>query len=588
VYHYRVKSRDAAGNLAVSGDFTFTTRDSTLPTVSMTAPAAGSTVGGTVTVSASATDNVGVVGVQFKLDGVDLGPEDPTFAPYQRQWNTRGTSDGTHTLTVVARDAAGNTATSSAVSVTVDNAPPLLSTAVSTNISSSAATIIWMTSEAADSQVEYGKTSAYGQVTTLASALVSSHSVGLSGLAESTVYHYRVKSRDAAGNLAVSGDLTFTTRDSTLPTVSMTAPAAGAPIAGTVTVTASATDNVGVVGLQFKLDGVNLGADVTAAPYTLAWITTTAANGTHTLTAVARDAAGNSATAAGVSVTVDNDTTPPTVSMTAPAAGSTVGGTVTVSASATDNVGVVGVQFKLDGANLGAELNTAPFFISWNTALAANGAHTLTAVARDAAGHTATAVAVSMTVFNDTAPPTVSMIAPAAGSNVAGTVTVSASATDNVGVVGIQFKLDGVNLGAELTAVPYFLSWNTTTATNGAHALTAVARDAAGNVTTSSGVSVTVANLTLSILAPLNGATLTDLTKVKVQAASDIGLSSVLVFSDSTLIGTLSCASNPCLSLASTVDWTTTGLVAGPHYLYAVATDTLGNTSSSALITVIK
>src|SRR5439155_8689775 len=141
-------------------------------------------------------------------------------------------------------------------------------------------------------------------------------------------------------------------------------------------------------------------AEDTTNAYSLSWATTSVPNGTHTLTAVARDAAGNSATAAGISVTVDNDTTPPTVSMTAPAAGSTAGGTVTVSASATDNVGVVGLQFKLDEANLGAELTSAPFSLSWNTALAANGAHTLTAVARDAAGNTATAVAVSMTVFN--------------------------------------------------------------------------------------------------------------------------------------------------------------------------------------------
>src|SRR3989441_1566223 len=84
------------------------------------------------------------------------------------------------------------------------------------------------------------------------------------------------------------------------------------------------------------------------------------------------------------------DTTPPTVSITAPAAGATVAGTVTVSASATDNVGVVGVQFKLDGANLGAEVTSAPYTLSWNTATASNGLHTLTAVARDPAGNNAT------------------------------------------------------------------------------------------------------------------------------------------------------------------------------------------------------
>src|SRR5207244_952155 len=222
-------------------------------------------------------------------------------------------------------------------------------------------------------------------------------------------------------------------------------------------------------------------AELTTAPSTLSWNTTTATNAAHTLTAVARDAAGNIATSAAVSVTVDN--APPTVSLTAPTAGRSIKGTITVSASASDNVGVVGVQFKLDGSNLGAEVTTAPYAVSWNTTTATNAAHTLTAVARDAAGNTATSAAVSVTV--DNAPPTVSLTAPVAGTKVVGTVTVSASATDNVGVVGVQFKLDGANLGTEVTVAPYSVSWNTTTATAGAHTLTAVARDAAGNATTS-------------------------------------------------------------------------------------------------------
>src|SRR3989441_9209986 len=136
-------------------------------------------------------------------------------------------------------------------------------------ITSTSATITWATDEASDSQVEYGTTTAYGQVSALASALVTSHSVGLSGLSASTVYHYRVKSRDAVGNLAVSGDVTFTTLappDTTPPTVSLTAPAAGATVSGTLTVSASATDNVGVVGVQFKLDAANLAAEVTSPP----------------------------------------------------------------------------------------------------------------------------------------------------------------------------------------------------------------------------------------------------------------------------------------------------------------------------------
>jgi hypothetical protein len=95
------------------------------------------------------------------------------------------------------------------------------------------------------------------------------------------------------------------------------------------------------------------------------------------------------------------DPTPPVVSMTAPAAGSAVSGSsVTVSASATDNVGVAGVQFKLDGANLGAEDMTSPYSITWNTTQVGNGSHTLTAVARDAAGNSMTSAPVAVTVSN--------------------------------------------------------------------------------------------------------------------------------------------------------------------------------------------
>src|SRR5437016_7186542 len=200
VYHYRVKSRDAAGNLAVSADVTFTTvapPDTTPPTVSVTAPAAGSTVAGTVTVSASASDSVGVVGVQFKLDGANLGVE-VTSAPYTLSWNTATASNGQHTLTAVARDTAGNTATTAAVSVTVDNAPPVISSMSASGITSSSATISWTTDETSDSQVEYGTTSAYGSVTALNASFVTAHSQALNGLLASTVYHYRVKSRDAA------------------------------------------------------------------------------------------------------------------------------------------------------------------------------------------------------------------------------------------------------------------------------------------------------------------------------------------------------------------------------------------------------
>ena len=190
--------------------------------------------------------------------------------------------------------------------------------------------------------------------------------------------------------------------DTTPPTVSITAPAGGVTVNGTVAVSATAADNVSVVGVQFKLDGANLGAEDTAAPYTINWNSTTIGNGSHTLTAVVRDPSANTTTSAPVPVTVNNpDVTPPTVSMTAPVNNAIVSGTgVTVSANASDNNGVAGVQFLLDGAALGAEVLTSPFTMSWNSMTTANGAHTLAARARDAAGNVATSANVTVTIGN--------------------------------------------------------------------------------------------------------------------------------------------------------------------------------------------
>src|SRR3989441_869721 len=228
------------------------------PTVSITAPAAGATVLGTMTVSAGATDNVGIVGVQFKLDGVNLGAEDTTNA-YSISWNSALAANGTHTLTAVARDAAGNTATSAAVSVTVDNTPPIISSVSAFNISSSQATITWATNQASDSQVEYGLTTAYGSSTPLNSSLLTAHAVTLTGLQATTTYHYRVKSRDAAGNLATSADFTLTTL---IAVPDLTPPSVPTNL-GTSAVSSSqmnlswtaSTDNVGVAGYNIYRGG---------------------------------------------------------------------------------------------------------------------------------------------------------------------------------------------------------------------------------------------------------------------------------------------------------------------------------------------
>jgi hypothetical protein len=131
--------------------------------------------------------------------------------------------------------------------------------------------------------------------------------------------------------------------------------------------------------------------------------------------------------------------------------------------------------------------------VTWNTTQTANGSHVLTASARDVAGNTATSTPVTLTVNNDTTPPTVSITSPVNNSSVIGSISVTANASDDVAVLGVRFRLDGVDLGTEDTTSPYAVTWNAATATNGTHVLSAVARDAAGNSATSS-VTVMVAN----------------------------------------------------------------------------------------------
>jgi PKD repeat protein len=99
-------------------------------------------------------------------------------------------------------------------------------------------------------------------------------------------------------------DGTLSTSDDVIITVNA-AQSCGGTVSGTHALVANASDNVAVVGVQIKLDGTSIGAELTASPFSMMWSTTTASNGCHTLSAVARDAAGNAGTTS-LLVTVSN------------------------------------------------------------------------------------------------------------------------------------------------------------------------------------------------------------------------------------------------------------------------------------------
>lgn len=95
------------------------------------------------------------------------------------------------------------------------------------------------------------------------------------------------------------------------PSVSISSPTAGSTVAGTVDVMADVAIGAGIAGVQFQVDGANFGAEDTDAPYSVAWDTTAAPDGSHALTAIARDMGGNLISSSPVTVIVSNVAQPP-------------------------------------------------------------------------------------------------------------------------------------------------------------------------------------------------------------------------------------------------------------------------------------
>ena len=170
--------------------------------------------------------------------------------------------------------------------------------------------------------------------------------------------------------------------DTTPPTVTIISPGAGAAVPTGLILRAKASDDVAVSSVGFMIDGVQIDSDAILAPYWAAWDTRTVTEGPHTLTAVARDAAGNTGS---TDIPVRVDRTPPAVMVTSPISGTTVADVVTISTEALDDSGVDGVSFSVNGAPLGED-TTAPYEIPWDTTVIPDGSYTLKIAVRDRAG----------------------------------------------------------------------------------------------------------------------------------------------------------------------------------------------------------
>lgn len=368
------------------------------------------------------------------------------------------------------------------VSGSTDTTPPTISGITTGSINQNGGSVNWTTNEASDSQVEYGTTTSYGSSTSVNGTLVTSHSIVVSGLDPGTVYHYRVKSKDAAGNLATSGDNTFTTQatpDTTAPSVP-TNLAAGTVNSNQVGLTWTASnDNVGVTGYRVYRNGTQIGTSATTS-YT---DNTVSQQTTYQYAVAAYDAANNvSAQSDQLSVT-----TPQFVDFIAPSAPTSLsaaaatGPKINLSWTAsTDNVAVTGYEIWRDGSLLTTATSTSYS----DTAVAAGETHSYSVKAYDAAGNTSTASNTASATI-----PTPDTQAPSVPASLAATATRTttiglswSASTDNVGVTGYRVFRNGTQVGTVTST-----SYNDTGLTaSTSYSYTVRAYDAAGNVSADS------------------------------------------------------------------------------------------------------
>ncbi|MBM4439373.1 MAG: DUF1929 domain-containing protein [Candidatus Rokubacteria bacterium] len=612
-------------------------------TAAITSPANGATVMNTVTVNMSA-GNVEGSPTQFvlKLDnGATLSSQSVasgSTATYA--WDTTTTTNGAHTLNLTITDGAGRTATA-VVSVTVNNGSTPPPTGGPTVSITSPANNVWIGNSinikaSASSSAPLVDLKYYGNGGVFATVPCTGTTCAgdiwwVTGPLPNAKYMVQVVATDSAGGCAVSTAVGLN-KDATSPTVqsgascpsaaltaAITAPASGATVSGTVSVSMSAGNIQGTpTSFVLKLDnGATLSTQSVSSgsTATYTWNTTTATDGSHTLDLTVTDGAGRTATSS-ITVTVSNAAPPPpppplSAAITAPASGATVSGTVTVSMSATNAEGTP-TQFvlKLDnGATLSSQsVAGATATYTWNTTTAADGSHTLDLTVTDGAGRTATA-SVAVTVSNGTAPtaPTVTITTPFNNDWVGNSVNVKANASSTGSPLAtLTFYGNGgvfATVNCSTTACAGDLWWTTGPLPNAKYEIQVVAVTADGGCAVSTAVAVnkdatspTVASgascpgggtpppppppLSAAITAPASGATVSGTVTVGMSATDAQGTPTqfVLKLNNATTLSTQSVSGS-----TAAFAWNTATVANGAHTLDLTVTDSAGRTATATI-----
>ncbi|MDX6439924.1 MAG: large repetitive protein, partial [Gaiellaceae bacterium] len=594
----QLRASDAAGNQdATAAGYTWVV-DGTNPTGSVTSPADGADIAGTVSLTSNSADaGSGVATVQFQSSPATTN----TWTNQAASWNTTLETDGDYDLRVVTTDNAGNAFTSATITVTVDNTAPALSVNVADPINLTTPDPAPLSATATDAgsgiaNVSFEQCIAANDNTCAVDTWISlgvdsssPYGVSLVIPADGTRL-LRVRATDNAGRQTTQ--LVLTTIDRTRPTGSLTVPAAGANVRGTnVVLNAVASDTapgaINTVTFQRSPAGAGTWTDIsvdTAAPYSATLDTTALGDGLYDLRVFTTDAAGNAdATPATVQARVDN--TLPTGSVTFPADAANVRGTVALTSNSADGgSGVATVQFQRSPTGAGTWTNQAA---SWDTTAQADGQYDVRVVTTDNAGNTFTSAAITVRVDNTL--PTGTITAPANGADRRGTVALTSNSADGgSGVATVQFQRSPIGAG---TWTNQAASWDTTQQTDGQYDLRVVTTDNAGNAFTSGAITIRVDNTlpTGTVTAPANGA------EIGVPPVTLTGNSAdPLVGGSASGVDTVQFQRSP----AGANTWTTTpvawgtaagadAVADGQYDLRVVTTDKAGNSFASPVVTVL-
>lgn len=291
--------------------------DTTAPNISIIEPSNNASVSGDISINANATDNIGVVNVVFKID--DQLVASKTSTPFNYLWDTSTASNGSHTITATAYDAAGNQK-QTAVTVTVNN-QATITIFPPTNLKAEAGdgqtTISW-DDNTNTLPVEYVVSyKVQGFSTWIWVSSGNNKSLTQTGLTNEETYEFRVRAKytdqqgiktvsDDAGPILATPTAPLPPPDTVKPSVSLTSPTAGATLSGDeIVLSADASDNVGVTLVEFWLGSTKI-AEKSQPPYSVTWDSSTITDGNYNLTARAYDVAGNVRISAFIAVIVDN------------------------------------------------------------------------------------------------------------------------------------------------------------------------------------------------------------------------------------------------------------------------------------------